>query len=512
MNNSFYIKLIKHKLAIFLIILVLSFIGYKYSTTIPKSVFPNVFFPRIQVVIENGYTPVKQMLFQITKNSEEKLKSIQGIEKVVSATSVGSIEINLYFDWDTDPYLAYQLVQARMAELKNEIPADSKITIVQATPSRYPVSIYAIGSNNKKRTDLTNELFYKIKPFLLSTKGIFDVEIIAPEWEEYKIVLNPEKIKSYSIDINTINRIIKDQDNINFLGLIKDYQKQYVISLYQKPDDTNKLLELKIPVGNKYVLLGEIATIIKDKSPSTKISAGSGNDFSVVFNILRQPSANTLDVAKDVEQKINELNKELVKNDMVIKKYYDESDFINKSIQGVIDAVILGTIITTLIVFVFLRKVKLSLFLLLSVPTVFMITAIGLKLFKFDFNIFTLGGMAASVGGLVDHIIIVIESIEKHYKKTGDRLKGVVDGSKEIIPIMTVATIISTLIFIPLLLVSGVIGVFFKQLAFVIISSYIISQFLAIFFTPIIAYIALPEIEARIIILRSGIAKTPHTL
>ncbi|MFN8671168.1 MAG: efflux RND transporter permease subunit [Candidatus Sericytochromatia bacterium] len=492
MKESFYLKLIKNKLAIFLIIFLLSFIGYKVSSSIPKSVFPNVFFPRIQVTIENGYSPVKQMLFQITKSSEEKLKSIQGIEKVVSATSVGSIEINLYFDWNTDPYLAYQLVQARMAELKNEIPPEAKITIIQATPSRYPVSIYALGSDSKKRSELTNELFYKIKPYLLSVSGIYDVEIIAPEWEEYKIVLNTEKIKSYSLDVENITKIIQAQDNINFLGLIKNYQKQYVVSLYQKAESTNQLLNLKIPLNeDKYINLSEIATIIKDKAPATKMSAGSGNEFSVVFNILRQPSANTLDVAKDAEEKINELNKELKAQNMVIKKYYDESDFINKSIQGVKDAVILGTLITTLIVFIFLRKFKLSLFLLISVPAVFMITSIGLKLFKFDFNIFVLGGMAASVGGLIDHIIIVIENIEKHYKKTGNKLEAVITGSKEIIPIMSIATIISISLFFPLLLVSGVVGVFFKQLSFVIISSYIISQLLAIFFTPIIVYISL---------------------
>lgn len=493
MKAEFFLRLLKNKLAIFLIIILFSFIGYRLSTNIPQSIFPNVFFPRIQVTIENGYTPIKQMLFQVTKSSEEKLKSVQGIEKVISNTSVGSTEINLYFNWNTDPNLAYQLVQARMAELKNEIPAEAKITIIQATPSRYPVAIYSIASDTKQRTYLTDSLFYKIKPYLLSVSGIYDVEIIAPEWEEYQIIFNPNKLKNMGLQIDNLVNTIKSQDNINFLGLIKDFNKQYVLSLNQKADSINQILDIKIPVGDKYVSLSDIASIIKDKEPVTKISASSGNKYSVVFNILRQPNANSIDVARDIQAKIDELNKQLIKENIQIKKYYDETEFIERSVKGVRDAVILGTIITTIIVLMFLRKIRLSFFLLFSVPTVFMITIIGLKLFKFDFNIFTLGGMAASVGGLIDHIIIVIESIEKHYEKSKDKLEGVIEGSKDIIPIMTVATLVSVLLFIPLLLVSGVVGIFFKQLTFVIISSYIISQILAIFFTPIIAYIALPD-------------------
>ena len=134
---------------------------------------------------------------------------------------------------------------------------------------------------------------------------------------------------------------------------------------------------------------------------------------------------------------------------------------------------------------------------LLAVPLVFFITIIGIKLGRFDFNIFSLGGMAAAVGGLIDHLIIVIESIEKRYRETGDKLTAVVEGSKEILPIMTAATLISTLIFIPLLMVSGVVGVFFKQLAFVLISTYIISRLLAIFLTPVIVYVSLPAVPSR---------------
>lgn len=493
MKDKLFTYLIKNKIPVFLVILILSFVGYILAGSIPQGVFPNVFFPRVQVSIENGYTPIKQMLFQVTKPAEESLKTVQGVEKIISSTSIGLTDISLNFDWKMDSYFAYQLVQARIAEIKNEIPPEARTTVIQATPSRFPIAMYSIGSNKVLRDKLTNELIYTLRPILLSVNGIQDVDIKAPEREEYKILLNLEKLQTYKMDIDTLIKILQEQDTIQFLGLIKDYQKQYVLSLNQKPDGTVNISDIKIPLSSgQYIGLSDIATIIKDREPLSQISGSNSFKYGVVFEILRQPNANSVEVMKEVDDKIAEFNKTLNPDGIYIRKSYDETSFIKDAVRSVIEAIILGTIIASFIVFLFLRKVKLSLFLAFIVPIIFLITIIGIDIGKFDFNIFTLGGMAAAVGGLIDHLIIVIENIERHYRQTNDKLKAVIEGSKEILPIMTAATLISILIFIPLLLVSGVVGVFFKQLAFVLISTYIISQLLAVFFTPIIAYISLP--------------------
>ncbi|HHD78076.1 MAG TPA: efflux RND transporter permease subunit, partial [Epsilonproteobacteria bacterium] len=124
-KKGFYLYILKNKLAIILIITLLALVGYKLSNTIPKGVLPNIFFPRIEVSIDNGHAPISQMLYAVTQPSEEALKTVQDVQKIVSSTSVGSTEVNLYFDWSIDPYLAYQLVQARMADIKNSISPDA---------------------------------------------------------------------------------------------------------------------------------------------------------------------------------------------------------------------------------------------------------------------------------------------------------------------------------------------------------------------------------------------------
>jgi len=491
--NGFFLSILRNKLAIFLIILLLAGFGLKLSSTIPHGVLPNVFFPRIEVTVENGYAPIEQMLFTVTKPSEEALKSVQDVEKIVSSTSIGSTDISLYFNWSIDPYLAYQLVQARVADIKNRIPPGATITIRQATPSIYPVAIYAIGSDTLSRAKLSEKLYYELKPVLLSVPGVYDIEMKAPAWSEYKLLLDAEKIRGYGLNVQDVLAQLRAQNSIEFMGLIEDYHRQYVLSLYQKSQEASGLLSLAIPLANgRSATLGDMALLVERTNPLRQTSAANGFNNAVVFNLLRQPNANAVDVADAFNAKLAELAPKLKKESIEVRSYYDGTDFIKAAVGSVRDAIILGGIIAVLVVFFFLRKVTLSLVSLLIIPIAFLIAMIGMKLAGIDFNIFSLGGMAAALGGLIDQMIIVLENIERHFKQGISKKEAVIRGSGEILPIMAVATTLAVLIFVPLLLVSGIVGLFFKQLAFVLVITYAISQVIAVFLTPVIAYIALP--------------------
>ncbi len=493
-KKGFYLYILKNKLAIILIITLLAAVGYKVSTTIPQGVLPNIFFPRIEVSIDNGHSPISQMLYSVTKPSEEALKTVQDVQKIVSSTSIGTTDINIYFNWSIDPYLAYQLVQARMADIKNSISPNAKVTIKQATPSMYPVSIYAIGSDNMSRAKLTEKLYYELKPVMLGIDGVFDIQMKSPAWSEYKLVLDRKKVAQYNLNINDIIAQLKAQNSIDFLGLINSKHTQYILSLNQKRDNANDFLKLNISLRNsKSIKLSDIALLVERENPIKEISAASGFKNAVVFDLLRQPNANSVDVQKAFNIKVDELNKKLAKDGITIQKYYDGTDFIKKAVRSVIDAIAIGSFIAVLIIFFFLRKFTLSLAALIIIPVTFFITMIGMKLIGIDFNIFSLGGMVAAMGGLIDQMLIVVENIERHYENGETKQDAIIKGSREILPIMSVATTLSILIFIPLLLVSGIVGVFFKQLAIVLVVTYFISQLIAIFLTPIIAYMTLPK-------------------
>jgi len=493
-KKGFYIYILKNKLAILLIIFLLATVGYKLSSSIPKGVLPNIFFPRIEVSIDNGHSPISQMLYSVTKPSEEALKTVQDVQKIVSSTSVGTTDIDIYFNWNIDPYLAYQLVQARMADIKNSISPSAKITIRQSTPSMYPVSIYAIGSNTISRAKLTEKLYYELKPIMLSIDGVYDIQIKAPAWSEYKLILDGKKVAQYNLNISDIITQLKAQNSIDFLGLINDKHTQYILSLNQKRTNANDFLDLDIFLGNKKsIKLTDIALLIERENPVKELSASSKYKNSVVFDLLRQANANSIDVQNAFNKKVEELNKKLAKENIKLEKYYDGTAFIEKAVGSVVEAIALGSFIAVFVVFFFLRKLTLSLIALFIIPITFFITMIGMKLLGIDLNIFSLGGMVAALGGLIDQMLIVVENIERHYENGETKRDAIIKGSKEILPIMSVATVLSILIFVPLLLVSGIVGEFFKQLSLVLVIAYFVSQIIAIFLTPIIAYLALPK-------------------
>ncbi|WP_415396096.1 efflux RND transporter permease subunit [Sulfurimonas sp. CS5] len=493
-EKGFYLYILKNKLAILLIIALLTGVGYKLSFTIAKGVLPNIFFPRIEVSIDNGHSPISQMLYGVTKPAEEALKTVQDVEKIVSSTSVGTTDINIYFNWNIDPYLAYQLVQARVADIKNSLSAGATVTIRQATPSIYPVSIYAIGSDNISRAKLTEKLYYELKPVMLGVEGVYDIQIKSPAWSEYKLVLDSKKVAQFHLNIDDIISQLKAQNSIDFLGLIDSKYTQYILSLNQKRTDANELMKLSIDLGNsKSIKLSQIAVMLESQNPIKQYSASSKYTNSVIFNLLRQPNANSIDVQNNFNVKVNELNAKFAKDGIHLEKYYDGTDFINSAVGSVIDAIALGSFIAVLIIFFFLRKFTLSLVALFIIPITFFITMIGMKLIGIDFNIFSLGGMVAALGGLIDQMLIVIENIERHYENGETKRDAILKGVKEIVPIMSVSTALSILIFIPLLLVSGIVGEFFKQLATVLVITYFVSQIIAIFLTPIIAFLALPK-------------------
>ena len=432
-KKGFFVYILKNKLAILLIIALLAGMGYKLSGTIPKGVLPNIFFPRIEVSIDNGYAPIAQMLYGVAKPAEEALKTVQDVEKIVSSTSVGTTDINIYFNWNIDPYLAYQLVQARMADVKNSISPNATVTIKQATPSMYPVSIYAIGSDTLSRSALNEKLYYELKPLMLSIPGVYDINIKSPVWSEYKLLLDSKKIAQYHLNIEDIVKQLKAQNSIEFLGLIEDKHTQYLLSLNQKRTDANDFLNLYVSLGdNKSIKLSEIALLLKQETPVKELSASSGFANSVVFDLLRQPNANAIDVQNAFNEKVVELNKKLAKDDIHLKRYYDGTDFIHKAVGSVIDAIALGSFIAVLVVLFFLRKLTLSLASLVIIPITFFITMIGMKIIGIDFNIFSLGGMVAALGGLIDQMLIVIENIERHYENGESKKDAIIKGVKEI--------------------------------------------------------------------------------
>ncbi len=463
--------------------------GYLLST-MPEAVFPNVSFPRVFISVSCGYLPTKQMLIQVTKPIEEAAKSVQGVRKVVSSTGVGSTDIDVFFNWNVNPYRGYQLVQSRIAEVRNALPPSAQVVVKQITPSAYPIAGYALASNKISKEKLTELFYYKIRPVILGIDGVYDAEMRGGRWREYHIVVAADKLNAYHLSLTRIKQTLQRQNIVESPGLVYDHKKEYLILFLQRPKDLEGILNIKIPLQNGgFVPLGSLATVVESHAPILKYVAVDHYKNAVLFNLLRQPKANAVKVATLVDREIRGLQKTLPQGVRIVK-WYDLSDFVKMSVHSIRDAIILGALITLSIIYLFLRQAKISFLTILVIPVALLMAVIIMKLLHMDFNIFSLGGMAASVAAIVDHAVVVIENIERYLRHEKDKKSAIIEASKDLMLPMTLATLTSVMVFVPLVLLSGIVGIFFRQLAITLAVAIIASQLLAITLTPVLAYLA----------------------
>lgn len=478
---------IRNRIAVIFVTLVLLVISIFALFTLPQGVFPKATFPRVLVTVERGYAPLDEMEIGVTKPLEDALRTVEGARIVRSKTARGTAEVNIYFEWNIDLNQAYQAVLAKVSEVRATLPQDASITIRRMTTSAYPMSGYSIYSDKRSLKELRDIAEFTIRPQLSGIKGVYRVEIVGGERPEYWIVLKPEKLAQFQISPIKIEEAIKKSNRIDFLGRITEEYKIHLgfasYLLKSKKDIEN------VTVGqNKGVpiLLKQVAEV-KPAVKEAYLIATSNWHRAVLFNILKQPDANVVKVSDLVDKKLAEIKTSLPA-DVKISKWYDLSDFVRRSIKGVAENIIIGILIISAIVFLFLGKVRTSLPIVLIMPLTVILTFIPIKLFGFSLNIMTLGGLTAAIGILVANAIVVVENIVRHRDEGAGKKEAVVSGTSEIIPPMIGATLTTIIVFIPLIFLSGVTGIFFKPAAFTLASAVGLSLILAIFVTPILTY------------------------
>ncbi|MBC7475367.1 MAG: efflux RND transporter permease subunit, partial [Candidatus Sericytochromatia bacterium] len=482
---------IKNRFVFLMMIACFSIIGFFLYDKLPQDVFPNSVFPRIVITISSGYTPIDKMLFDVTKPLEEQIKSVHGVEEIRSSTGVGTASINVYFNWEIDPYRAYELTSATISRISNQLPKNTTFDVKLMSPSAFSITNYALVSQTVTEEELTNIASYIVKPKILSVKGVYNVALQGDKYKTLDIYLNTTAMYSYGITENDINTAISNRVTTNFLGGVDSGGKNMITFFYSRPDDISAILKIPIKTSNdKTIYLRDIASVVNGSYPVLSMVKVNDNRSSVILNVFRDDQANGVQVVKGVDATIKDLSNNLPKGVSIIK-WYDLTHFVSGSIRSVIDAIVLGSLITLVVITLFLGRIQLAILTIFIIPISILISIIVIYLLKGSINIMSLGGLAASIGAIVDHAIVVMENIEKNMHEDKDKKELIIEASSEILTPMFFATITSVSVFVPLIFLSDVVGVFFKALALSVVSTLLISQGLAIILTPVLALMAI---------------------
>ncbi|HEY6945697.1 MAG TPA: efflux RND transporter permease subunit [Candidatus Acidoferrum sp.] len=482
---------------ILFLIVTLTLVGAYLAFSIPVAVFPNTDFPRIVIGVDNGVMPIDQMLVTITRPVEEAVNSVPGLQKVTSVTSRGSAEVDLYFDWSSDMILTLQRVDAVVARMQAELPPTAKVQTHRLTFAVFPIIGYSLTSDTVPPDKLWEIATYDIKPRVNRLDGVATVIVQGGRVPEFQVSPDPARLLASGITVSDILEAIRRTNLIDSPGLIENEHK-LVLGLIsgqvRTPEQIGQIV-VKTTASQVPIRLGDIAKITPSVAPVYTIVTANGKP-AVLLNVNRQPDGNTLDVANEVHAQIEEIRPTLPPG-VHIEPFYDQSTIVRESIASVRDAVLLGLLLSSIILVLFLRDWGTSLVAGLVIPATLLITFIVLKLTGQTFNLMTLGGLAAAVGLVIDDAIVVLENIVLHRDAGQGRLEAIQSALKEMTVPLIGSTITPIVVFLPLISITGVTGTFFRALAVTMTVSLFASLLLALTWTPTLSQYFVRREEAR---------------
>jgi CzcA family heavy metal efflux pump len=478
---------ISHRKPLMLVLFLIIIGGAFTYTKLQTSLFPEITFPKIKIIADEGLQPVNKMMITVTKPLEDAIKQVPDLEVVRSTTSRGSAEISAYMNWSADIDLSKEQIESQISKIRGDLPADVNISVEKMNPSILPVSGYTLESHSRSPIELKQIATFTVKPFLSQVAGVSEIRVIGGKTKEYWLVLNKTKMNEFSLTPDMINTALSATNFIKSEGYMADYKMLYLTVTDATVNNKQQLENLVISNNRKRVIqLKDVADVqISEGIEYTKINA-NGHD-GVLVAVIKQPNTNLISLSDDMDKKVADLKK-LLPKDVTIKPYYVQADFVNDSIKSVTDSVWIGLLLAIIVAVIFLRSVKASFTILITIPITLFLTLIVLYTVGYTFNIMTLGAIAAAIGLIIDDAIVVVEQIHRTHEEHPEEptrllLKKAFDY---LFPAMLGSSISTIVIFIPFLLMTGVAGAYFRVMTNTMIITLVCSFFVTWIGLPVV--------------------------
>ena len=470
--------------SVIFVTLAIAIAGAYVAFHVPISVFPQTDFPRVVIGVDNGVMPIDQMMVTITRPIEEAVNSVPGLVSERSITSRGEAEIDLFFDWNTNMIEALQMVDSAMAKMRSELPPSVSVTTNRLTFANFPIIGYSLTSDTVPQTQLWESATYDLKPRLNRLLGVATVIVQGGQVPELHIIPSPSKLLTANVTVDDLLNAIGKTNLIDSPGLLPENHQLHLTLVTGQVRDPEQLgnIVVKVTPSGVPVHVGDVATVERSVKPVYTIVTSNGNP-AVLLSITRQPGANTVQVANEVHQEIASIRLALPPG-VKLTPFYDQSEIVNESISSVRDAILVGIALASLIIVFFLRDWGTSFVAATVIPITVVVSCVFIKLLGMSFNLMTLGGMAAAVGLVIDDAIVVVENVALHREAGQTRLDAIRSALSEITVPLIGSTITPIVVFVPLIGISGVTGLFFRALAITVSVSLAASLLLAMTWTP----------------------------
>ena len=473
--------------AIVVMIVMLCIAGVYAAIQLPVAILPSTDFPRIVIIVDDGVVPAAQMLPAITRRIEEAMNGLPGIQRIRSTTARGSCEVNLFFAWGSDIVQSLQLVQARLSQLTASLPKTAAIRRVERlTFAVFPVAGYSLTATKTDPTTLRDLAEYVVRPRLARLAGVAGVAVAGGQVREVHVRLDPARLAARAVSAAQVADAVRNSNTLDSPGLIDENHQLELALVDGRARTPAQLGKIAVPMpSGPPIRVGDVAEIREGHAPNYTLVTAAGKP-AVLLSILRQPSASTVDVVDAIDRELTAI-KQALPADVTITPFYDQSLLVRSSMVSVRDAIAIGLGLSVVILYAFLGSWGSTIVAVVVIPVAILVSCVVMWVLGLSFNVMTLGGIAASIGLVIDDAIVVVENIFTHLRRGENHDTAIRKAIAEITVPIIGSTITPVAVLVPLSFLTGVTGSFGRSLSLTMASALLTSLVLALTLTPVLS-------------------------
>jgi hydrophobic/amphiphilic exporter-1 (mainly G- bacteria), HAE1 family len=468
---------------------------------LPVDLMPDITYPSITVRV--GYVGVGPLEMEelVTRPIEQAMSAVAGLERLESTSQEGSSRVTLNFAWGTDLNEAADDVRNRLDRVRGRLPEEADAPVMfkfdaNASPIM-GVGVEAVDTDFD-RVALREIAEHDLSPRMERVPGVAAVSVEGGLRRQIHVELSKEKIRALNLPVDRVINLLRSENQNTPVGEIDEGDITYLVRSQGQFENLQQIRDMVVmtregvPVYLKDI--AEVKDATEDLRSFTRINGRPG----IRMRVTKQSGQNTVEIANSVRAEIERINREVPT--LRLSVLDDSSIFINRSIAAVKEAATLGAILVVAIIFLFLRNVRSTIIICTSIPISIIGTFALLYFAGYTLNTMTFGGLALGVGMIVDASIVVLENTFRHMEHGKDRMQAAIDGSEEVWSAILASTLTHIAVFVPLLFLTGVSSILFKQLSIVVMFSLTMSLFVAVTIVPVLCSRLLklpPPVEQR---------------
>ena len=486
---NFVIWLSRHRRFVLMLAAGLAIGGIVAAMSLPIGLFPATSFPRVRVNIDTGSQPAQQMMLQVTAPMEQAVRAVPGVVDVNSVTSRGSAQIIIDFSWGTDMTTATLGVNAAVAQLLPSLPARTNYTVLRMDPAVFPFMAYALTSSSVSQVKLQNLARYQLVPLLSAVPGVARVQVQGGNTAEVEVDVMPHQLAAFHLTLADVTNAVAAANALQSVGRLEDQNLLYLLmdaNTLKTPDDVKNIVVRGGPTG--VVRLSDVADVRYGVAPKYFDVSADGKRAVTVL-LFQNRNSSSVEIAGAVKRAFDGFAPSMPPG-VHLDKWYDQSTLVLAAASSVRDAILIGVVLAAFVLLFFLRSWRITLLAILIVPASLAAAILVLSMLGMSFNIMTLGGLAASVGLVIDDVIVMIEHIARRtggMETSQGQDAGILHAGAEFLTPLTGSSAATLIVYAPLGFLTGVTGAFFKALSITMAATLFASWLLTAFVVPLLA-------------------------